>query len=100
MFVMRVEVGEAARAYVADHGGTVWVWVNVPRVRRCCTQGYMHAAVARPVVLSDFREIPADGLMVKVRGMIGHAPEVLRIDLAGRRADRLEAYWDGCRLAA
>ncbi|HUZ25509.1 MAG TPA: hypothetical protein VMV07_17265 [Streptosporangiaceae bacterium] len=34
-----------------------------------------------------------------LRSPAGRVPDVLEIGLRGRRQPRVEAYWDGCRIA-
>jgi len=38
-------------------------------------------------------------LRVHVRRAAGQLPDVLEIDITGRRSPRVAAYWDGCLMA-
>jgi len=96
---MRVEVSPEAAAQVRERGGRLWVWAARPRV--CCggTPAYMHAATEQPPGMSGFGLVPHDGLEIWFRAPAGRVPDVLEIGLHGRRRPRVEAYWDGCRIA-
>jgi len=59
----------------------------------------MHAAAEPPPGVSGFSEVARDDLRVWFRGVGGRLPDVLEIGLRGRRAPRVEAYWDGCLMA-
>lgn len=62
----------------------------------------MHAATERPPGLSGFCLVPQtgqDGVEIWFRSPAGRVPDVLEIGLHGRRHPRVEAYWDGCRIA-
>jgi hypothetical protein len=96
---VRVEVSPEAASFVRDRGGRLWVWAAHPRV--CCwgTPAYMHAATDQPQGISGFQPVPTEGLEVWFRAPGGRVPDVLEIGLHGRRRARVEAYWDGCRMA-
>ena len=99
---MRVEVSPEAARQVRRLGGRVWVWASRPRM--CCwgTPAYMQAATERPQGLSGFRlvlQTGQDGVEVWFRAPAGRVPDVLEVGLRGRRRPRVEAYWDGCRIA-
>ena len=96
---VRVETSPEAAAFVAAHGGRLWVWAARPRL--CCagTPAYMHAATGQPQGLSGFTHVHAAGLDLLCRLPAGAVPEVLEIGLRGRRRPRVEAYWDGCLFA-
>jgi hypothetical protein len=99
---MQVEVSPEASQLVRKRGGRLWVWAARPRLCCCGTPAYMHAATERPPGLSAFRLVPQagqDGVEVWFRAPGGRVPEVLEIGLRGRRRPRVEAYWDGCRIA-
>jgi hypothetical protein len=62
----------------------------------------MHAATERPSDLSGFRLVPhtgQDGVEVWFRAPAGRLPDLLEIGLRDRSRPRVEAYWDGCRVA-
>ncbi len=96
---MRVEASGEAVDFVCARGGRLWVWAARPRV--CCqgTPAYMHAATQAPSGLSGFSHVHAAGIDVFFRAPAGRSPEVLEIGLRGRRRPRVEAYWDGLRIA-
>ena len=99
---MRVEVSPEAALLLRELGGRLWVWAARPRM--CCwgTPAYMQAATERPQGLSGFRlvlQTGQDGVEVWFRAPAGRGPDVLEVGLRGRRRPRVEAYWDGCRIA-
>jgi hypothetical protein len=93
---MRVEVSPEAEEFVRGQGGQVWVWAARPR--RCCwgTPAYMYAATTPPSNPSGFNPVHLAGLEVWYRIPGGRRPDVLEIDLRGKRRPHVEAYWDGC----
>ena len=96
---MRVEAGREAADFVRARGGRLWVWAARPRV--CCQAkpAYMHAATQAPLGLSGFSPVHAEGIDVFFRRQAGRSPQILEIGLRGRRRPRVEAYWDGLRIA-
>jgi hypothetical protein len=96
---VRVEASREAIEFVRARGGRLWVWAARPRV--CClgTPPYMHAETLEPAGLAGFSPVPASGIEVFFRAPVGRSPEVLEIGLRGRRRPRVEAYWDGLRVA-
>lgn len=96
---MRVEVSPEAAVFVRERGGRLWVWAARPPM--CCwgTPAYMHAATEQPTGLSGFTPVPATGLDVWFRAPAGRVPDTLEIGLHGKRHPRVEAYWDGFRIA-
>ena len=96
---MRVQLSAEAAALVRESGGRLWVWAARPRV--CCagTQAYMHAATEQPADMHGFALVSADEVEVWFRAPGGRALDVLEVALGGRRRPRVEAYWDGCRMA-
>ena len=59
----------------------------------------MHAATEEPSGLSGFIGVQVAGIEVFFRPRAGRFPEVLEIGLRRRRRPRIEAYWDGLRVA-
>jgi len=49
--------------------------------------------------LSGFRPVPHGEVELWFRAPAGRVPDVLEIGVHGRRRPRVEAYWDGCRIA-
>lgn len=96
---VQVEVSSEAADFVRARGGRLWVWSAAPRL--CCsgTPAMMHAATAQPPGLTGFTQAGGAPLEVWFRVPGGRRPDVLGIGLAGRRRDRVEAYWDGCLMA-
>ena len=96
---MQVEVSPEAAAAIRRLGGRLWVWAARPRV--CCwgTPAYMQAACERPPGLDGFTLVSQAGAEIWFRAPAGRVPDVLEIGLHGRRRPRVEAYWDGCRIA-
>jgi hypothetical protein len=96
---MQVETSREAADFVRARGGKLWVWAARPRL---CCQGAgadMYAATQEPSGLSGFIRVQASGIDVFFRPRAGRSPEVLEIGLRGRRRPRVEAYWDGLRVA-
>jgi hypothetical protein len=96
---MQVELSPEATELVHRLGGRLWVWAARPRV--CCagTPAYMHAATEQPHRLSGFRLVAHGDVQIWFRAPGGRVPDVLEIGVRGRRRPRVEAYWDGCRIA-
>lgn len=98
---MRVEVSPEAGEYVRARGGRLWVWSARPRI--CCgaTPYYMRAATEPPpgIDLGRFSPVDSRELEVWFRDHGGRRPDTLEIAMHGRRSPRVEAYWDGCRMA-
>jgi hypothetical protein len=93
---VRVDVSPEAEEFVRGHGGQVWVWAARPRV--CCmgTPAYMYAATDPPRDPSGFSPAHTAGLDVWYRIPGARRPDVLEIELRGKRRPHVEAYWDGC----
>ncbi|MGH3125000.1 MAG: hypothetical protein ACRDND_28795, partial [Streptosporangiaceae bacterium] len=60
---------------------------------------YMHAATERPPDLSGFSLVSHADVEIWFRAPAGRVPDVLEIGVRGRPRPRVEAYWDGCRIA-
>jgi hypothetical protein len=96
---MQVESSAEAADFVRVRGGRLWVWAAPPRM---CCQGAgadVHAATEEPSGLSGFIRVQVAGIEVLFRPRAGRSPELLEIGLRGRRRPRVEAYWDGLRVA-
>jgi hypothetical protein len=59
----------------------------------------MHAATEPPPGVTGFTPAASAPVEIWFRGQGGRRPDVLEIGLIGRRRTRVEAYWDGCRMA-
>jgi hypothetical protein len=96
---VRVDVSAEAEDFVRGQGGKVWVWVARPWA--CCwgTPAFMYAATAPPPGMSGFSPADSSELEVWFRAPAGRMPDVLEIEMRGRRHPRVEAYWDGCAYA-
>jgi len=98
---MRVEATDEAVEFLQRRGGRLWVWSARPAF--CCwgTPAYMRAATEAPKGLTGFGAVssaPA-GVEIWFRAPAGRFPDVLEIEVRGRRRPRVEAYWDGCVIA-
>jgi hypothetical protein len=93
---LRVDVSAEAVEFIRERGGQLWVWAAYPRM--CCggAPAYMHAATMAPPGLSGFSPVCSAGLDLWFRAPAGRQPDVLEIDVRGRRHPRVEAYWEGC----
>ena len=93
---MRILASLEATAYVADHGGRLFVWVK-PSLSRC-GPAFLEAAVDRPTRLR--RGVPRTFAQVKgaefelylAHGNLA-APDELHVELVGQR--RIKAFWNG-----
>jgi hypothetical protein len=56
-------------------------------------------AATKPPAGPGFALVSAGDVEVWFRAPGGRAPDVLEVALQGRRKPRVEAYWDGCRMA-
>jgi hypothetical protein len=91
-----VVVTEAARAYMRDHGGAVYVDSHS---HRCCTGTLtlLDTTTKRPLDSFEFGLVDAgDGVEVHFRDGPEGRPAQLGIELRGRFWPRLVASWDGC----
>jgi hypothetical protein len=96
---VRVEVSSEAAGFVHARGGRLWVWSARPRICCAATPPMMHAATEPPPGVTGFTPAAAAPVEVWFRSPGGRCPDVLEIGLIGRRRPRVEAYWDGCRMA-
>lgn len=58
-----------------------------------------HRAALGPVRVRLVPQTGQDRVEVWFRAPAGRVPDVLEIGLHGGRRPRVEAYWDGCRIA-
>jgi hypothetical protein len=98
---MRVEASAEAVDFIQRQGGRLWVWAARPRL--CCwgTPAYMYTSTEPPKGLTGFDAVSFAPVGVEIwfRAPAGRFPDVLEIELRGRRRARVEAYWDGCVIA-
>jgi hypothetical protein len=92
---MEVVVSPAARQYVKDHGGTVFVRAHP---HHCCTGSLtlLDTTTKAPPDAADFKSVAADSLDVRFRGGGAGDPHQLVIELRGVLRRHPVAYWDGC----
>jgi hypothetical protein len=92
---VEVLVSDAAKEFVTDHGGTVYVRAHP---HRCCTGSLtlLDTATKEPADLADFDSVCTDGIQVKFRGGHSGQPHRLTIELRGMLRRRPVAFWDGC----
>ena len=107
---IRVVAPPRAVAYIQEHGGSVWVWLDP---HRCLVGSYIHLEAhtepprtSRKTRLTRssrrphrFRDVPADGFEVHFDHGRMDPPEELHLDVRGWRSKRVEAYWNGCVFA-
>jgi len=93
---MEVIVTDAARAYVRDHGGVLFVRVHR---HRCCGSPLtlLDVATAPPPDPEAFVSVATGDVDVHFAGGSAGRPEQLRIDLRGHRRPHPVALWDGCQ---
>jgi hypothetical protein len=90
---MRLVVSDAASELIAASGGRLYVW---PTRARCCGGLITLDTSSRPPRGREFRRSEAaDGFDLFLPTRLGRLPEELHLD-AGRRSQRVQAYWDGC----
>jgi hypothetical protein len=97
---VRVQISAAAAEFARRNGGQIWVWAD--RKSCCGAPAWMRAATAQPEGRTGFVMLDAagtEGLDVYFRTVAGQRPEVLEIDLTGKRRAQIAAYWDGCLMA-
>ena len=84
------EVADAVRR----QGGRLFVW---PRRGRCCQRGLVWLETGQePNPVWEYQEVPAQGFSLYLARM-GRVPDELHLDVsAGRRGQRVSAYWDNC----
>lgn len=98
---MRVDISERATAFVSARGGRLWIWTSRPRICCASTPAYMNAATEPPagLDLARFTLVDSGELEIWFRVIGERRPDTLEIDLHGKRKPKVEAYWDGCRMA-
>ncbi len=105
---MELVVSPKARAFVAERGGNVWVWLDPHRgpvgsyvwleahcePPRSSRRSSFTRSSRRP---HRFEELKADGITVHFAFARMAPPDELHLDVKGIRAKtrRLEAYWNG-----
>jgi hypothetical protein len=105
---MKIVTSPKAAAYIAEHGGSVWVWLDPHRglvgsyiwleahaePPRASRKTKFTRASRRP---HRFNELEHDGMTVHYDFGRMDLPEELHFDLKGWRKGtrRLEAYWNG-----
>ena len=106
---MKLVVSERAAAYIAERGGSAWVWLD-PHRGLVGSHIYLeaHAEPPRTSRTDEFHAVLAPAASVRsmtARGSTLHydfgdqtPPEELHLDRKGwrRGTHRLEAYWNGC----
>ena len=96
---MDIRVSAAAAEMVRQQGGRLWVWAARPW--GCCwgTPAEMHADTERPPHLTGFSLVSRDQIDIWFCSPGGRVPDVLEIGVWGKRKPRVEAYWNGLRVA-
>jgi hypothetical protein len=105
---MRLVVSERARAFIAERGGGVWVWLDPrrglvgsyvwleahPEPPRTSRRSSFTMSSRRP---HRFHRLDADGVTLHYDFGRLDEPEELHLDVKGwrRGTRRLEAYWNG-----
>lgn len=95
-----VRISPEAARFVAERGGGVWVWLSRPPM--CCwgTPSYVEVATEAPG-LAGFERLPSSEAEVYLRPPAGRVPDLLEIELRGKRRPRLIASLDGlCAITA
>jgi hypothetical protein len=92
---VEVVIAQAARGYIRDHGGTVFVRSHP---HRCCTGSLtlLDATTVAPEDASDFLSFDTGGIGVRFLGGSSGTPNQLTIELRGVLNRHPVAFWDGC----
>ena len=92
---MRIVAAEDVRAYVAAHGGVLYV--NAHR-RKCCSGPItvLDSSTREPIDASEYRAIDSAGFALSVRFGGADDPDELVIEMKGLGRKRPVAYWNGC----
>lgn len=92
---MKVVASDEVRAYVAAHGGVLYV--SALR-HRCCSGALttLDASTRAPADASGYRSFPAEGLPLLFRSGGTDEPDELVIEMKGIGRRRPVAYWNGC----
>jgi hypothetical protein len=94
---MEVVASSQARKLVQEQGGRLFVWT---KTSRCCRpMTYLHASTEAPD-RGEFRRLEAEDIELFIAAGNRTLPEILEIDVRGRRRPRIEAYWNGCAFVA
>ena len=94
---MEVVASSEARKLVQEQGGRLFVST---KQRRCCRPTtYLNASTEAPE-RRDFRRVEAADLELFIAAGVRTLPEVLEIEVRGRRRRRIEGYWNGCAFVA
>lgn len=103
---MDVLTSPKAAAYIREHGGAVWVWLD-PHRGVVGSHTWLEAHTEPPGTSRTtkftrssrqphrFRTVEADGIIVHYDLGRLDPPEKLELDLRGLVNKRLEAYWNG-----
>lgn len=105
---MKLVISERARAFIAERGGDVWVWLDPhrgivgsyvwleahPEAPGTSRRSRFTRSSRRP---HRFRRLEAEGVTVHYDFGRLDEPEELHLDVKGwrRGTRRLEAYWNG-----
>jgi hypothetical protein len=103
---MKVVTSPRARAFIQEHGGEVWVWLD-PHRGVVGAYTYLEAHTEPPGTSRETKFTRSSRRPHRFRTLDGEVrvhydwgrtdpPEELHLDLHGWRNKRLEAYWNGC----
>ena len=94
---MEVTTTQEARAFIAEHGGELFVWSTD---HSCCggRLTLLDSATDPPakVLGRHFDRIDGGGFALFLSAGRRALPEELVVELRGIRRRRVEAYWNGC----
>jgi hypothetical protein len=91
---MNVVASHQVGAFIRDHGGRVFVWMDA---RRYCGGAITFlSAEFSPRDDRSFERLDTGGFELWFAAGHAKAPDELRLELRGRRRRHVEAYWDGC----
>ena len=104
---VKIIASEDAVAFIRDHGGTLWVWLDPHTWVGGTVYTYLQCATERPGTSKATRRLRAarrphryhayerEGIRVQFAyGMFGE-PEELHLELKRWPKRRVEAYWNG-----
>jgi hypothetical protein len=88
---VRIETTERALAFIAEHGGKLYVWSD--------EHDFGHAKLAPPKAPVEWVEYPEEGFTLYQDASIGD-PDWWRIEFHHLPLPHLTAVWDGGRFGA
>jgi hypothetical protein len=108
---VKIVASEEAVAFIRDHGGSVWVWLDPHTWVGGTVYTYLQAALERPGASRRtkrlraarrphrFHRFDADGFVIQFEYGRWGPPEELHLELKRWPRRRIEAFWNGAIFA-